>query len=79
MDDTALKAAIRKLLDHGEAAEDSKLMRMAAAKKAPLAAAPCPECAAMEDGQKCEKCAALEGGDDESELAGLLEQGAAEG
>ena len=78
MDGDALKAAIRKLLDHGEAAEDSKLMKMAAAKKAPVVA-PCAECAALEEGEKCEACAAKEGGEDESELAGLLEQGAAEG
>ncbi len=79
MDDTALKAALRKLLAHGEAAQDSKLMKMAAAKKAPPVAAPCAECALLESGEKCEKCAVEPQGEDESELAGLLEQGAAEG
>jgi len=76
MDGDALKAAIRKLLDHGEAAEDNKLLKMAAAKKGPPAVAPCAECAGLEDGEKCEACAAKEGGEDESELAGLLEAGA---
>ncbi len=77
MDGDALKAALRKLLAHGEQAQDSKLMKMAAAKKAPPAAAPCEECAQLEEGEKCEACAG--GKEDESELAGLLEQGAAEG
>ena len=77
MEDSALKAALRKLLDHGEAAQDSKLMKMAAAKKGPPVEAPCPECAKLEEGEKCEECAAKEGaGEDESELAGLLEAGA---
>jgi len=75
MDDGALRAALQKLLAHGEAAQDSKMMKMAAAKKAPPPAAPCAECALLEEGEKCEKCAAL-GGEDEGELAGLLEQGA---
>lgn len=78
MDDSALKAAIQRLLDHGEAAQDSKMMQMAAAKKAPPPVAPCAECSAMPEGEKCEKCALEGGGDDESELAGLLEQGASE-
>lgn len=76
MDDTALKAALRKLLAHGEAAQDNKMMKMAAAKNAPPPAAPCAECAMLEEGEKCEKCAGLEGGEDEGELAGLLEAGA---
>ncbi len=80
MDDTALRAALKKLLAHGEAAEDSKLMKLAASKKGPPAAAPCPDCALLEDGEKCEKCAALEGEESggEDELAGLLEQGTGE-
>lgn len=76
MDDSALKVALRKLLDHGDAAEDSKLLKMAAAKKGPPIEAPCAECAKLEDGEKCEACASKEGGEDESELAGLLEAGA---
>ncbi len=76
MDDTALRAALEKLLAHGEAADDAELMKMAAAKKAGPPPTPCPDCAQLEDGQKCEKCAALEGGADDGELAGLLEQGA---
>ena len=75
MDDSALKVALRKLLAHGEAAEDSKLVRMAAAKKSPPVA-PCAECALLEEGEKCEACAAKGGGEDEGELAGLLEAGA---
>ncbi len=76
MDDSALKAALRKLLAHGEAAEDNKMKKFAAAKKAPVAA-PCAECALLEDGEQCEKCAGSPV-EDEGELAGLLEQGAAE-
>lgn len=79
MEDTALKAAIRKLLDHGEAAQDAKMMKMAAAKKGPVAAPEmCDDCeVAMVDG-KCPKCGkeSAPAGEDESELAGLLEQGA---
>ncbi len=83
MDDTALREAMQRLLDHGEAAEDSKLTRMAAAKKGPAAAPEsCPECEAPLVEGKCAKCGYSkpeEAGEDESELAGLLEQGAAEG
>lgn len=75
MDDSALKAALRKLLAHGDMAQDNKMMAMAKAKKGPQVAEPCPECAMMPEGEKCEACKAKEGGDDEGELAGLLEQG----
>ena len=78
MDDSALKEALQRLLGLGEAAEDSKMMKLAASKKAP-AEMPCAECAAMPEGEKCEACMAKDGGEDEGELAGLLEQGAAEG
>ncbi len=77
MDDSALRIALKRLLAHGEAAEDQKLVKMAEAKKAPPAEMPCPECAKLEDGQKCEACQAKEGGEDEGDLASLLEQGAA--
>ncbi len=76
MEDSALKAALRRLLAHGEAAEDNKLTKLAAAKKAPPAPAPCAECALLEPGEKCEACAAKEGGGEDAELAGLLEAGA---
>lgn len=74
MDDSALREALKKLLAHGEAADDQKMMAMAAAKKKP-ADADCAECAQLEPGEKCEKCAGTPAEDD-SALAGLLEQGA---
>jgi len=73
MDDGALREALKNLLAHGEAADDRKMMNMAAAKKKP-AYADCAECAQLEPGEKCEKCALAP--DDDGELAGLLEQGA---
>ncbi len=76
MDDTALRAALKKLLAHGEAAQDAGLMKLAASKKGPPAAAPCEECALLEEGEKCEKCAGVDPGAGDDELAGLLEQGA---
>ena len=83
MDDSALKIALRKLLDQGEAAQDNNMMRMAAAKKAP-AAAMCPECKIPLAGGKCPECgkdvetAPESPSEDEGEgLAGLLEQGGA--
>lgn len=78
MQDNALKDAIRALLDQGSAVEDTKLKRMAAAKKMGPPPEPCAECALLEEGEKCEACAAKEGGEDEGELAGLLEAGAEE-
>lgn len=79
MDDSALKMALRKLLAHGEAAEDAKLTKMAAAKNAP-APEMCPECKKPLVDGKCPDCGyekpeAEGGAEDESELAGLLEQG----
>ena len=83
MNDSSLKAALRKLLAHGEVIEDKKLMGMAAKKNAPPAEM-CPKCGApMSEGvppepDKCPKCGyvkadAEDGG--ENEMAGLLEQG----
>ena len=76
-----LKAALSKLLAHGEAASDAKLMRMAdAKKKVPTAEAMCPDCKVpMVDG-KCPDCGKEAGAEDagEGDLAELLEQGAKE-
>lgn len=80
MDDSALKIALRKLLDQGEAAQDNNMMRMAAAKKAPAMCADCK--VPLVDG-KCPKCGDVETApespsEDSGEgLAGLLEQGGA--
>lgn len=76
MDDSALKMALRKLLAHGEAAEDAKLTKYAASKKAPSEM--CPECKKPMMGEKCEcgyEKEAEGAAEDEEELAGLLEQG----
>lgn len=79
MDDSALKIALRKLLDQGEAAEDAKMIRMANAKKGSpaLANAECPECKGGMENGKCAKCGyeAESASEDEGELADLLEQG----
>ena len=75
-----MKAALSKLLAHGEAASDAKLMRMADKKKAPTAEAMCPDCKVpMVDG-KCPDCGKEAGAEDagEGDLAELLEQGAKE-
>jgi tRNA(Ile2) C34 agmatinyltransferase TiaS len=82
MDDSALKAALRKLLAHGEAAKDASLTKFAASKKVvpPVAPEKCPECGAEMVGGKCEACgyeAEAEGAED-GELASLLESGAQE-
>ena len=77
-----MKAALHKLLSHGEDAKDQGLMRMAAAKKGAHAAPEvCPECAASRWWTASappggyEK-PALESGD--GDLASLLESGAKE-
>lgn len=81
MNDSPLRAALQKLLAQGEAASDSRMMKAHAAKNAPPAAAPemCPECKEPLLEGKCAKCGyeAPAAGADDSELAGLLEQGAA--
>ncbi len=86
MDDGALREALQRLLAHGEAAKDSKLMSMANAKKAPLAVADvCPKCGApmseAGDGpDTCTKCgyvsADAEDNADQGGLADLLDGGA---
>ncbi len=82
MDDGALREALKKLLAHGEAAEDSKLMKMAAAKKAPPPAAPemCPECQKPLVEGKCPECGyekpVVDENEGQGDLASLLEQGA---
>lgn len=78
MDDSPLKAALKKLLAHGDAATDSKLTRMAAAKKAPTEM--CPDCkeAPLVDG-RCGKCGYAAPQDESGDLADLLEQGGQEG
>ncbi len=85
MDKDALKAALHGLMQKGSLATDNKLSRLAAAKKAPPAAAPemCPECKVPLEEGKCAQCGYEleaapedEGGGD---LAALLESGAQEG
>lgn len=73
MDDSALKIALRKLLAHGEAAEDSKMMKFAASKKPGVAPEMCPECKKPMAGPKCE-CGYEKPEEEGSELADLLEQ-----
>jgi|GEM_PF-7093501 len=73
----AIKSAIRKLLDMGEQAQDGKLVKLAEAKRAPPPEPECEACAMLPGEETCEACAAKTGGEDESELAALLEQGAA--
>lgn len=81
MDETPLRAALQKLLAQGEAASDNRMLKAHAAKNAPPPAAPemCPECKEPLIEGKCAKCGyeTPSGEADESELAGLLEQGAA--
>ncbi len=85
MDDSALKIALKRLLAHGNAAEDAKMVKLANSKKPMAAPDMCPKCnVAMVDG-KCPKCGleataedAMDGGDGE-DMASLLEQGASEG
>ncbi len=83
MNDSALRAALQKLLAQGEMAADGQAMKAHAAKNAPPPGAPemCPECKESLAEGKCAKCGyqAPAAGADEGELAGLLEQGAAEG
>ncbi len=79
MDDTALRAALKKLLAHGEAAQDAGLMKLAESKKPVAPVANCAKCegVALVDGA-CPDCgytAEAAGEADEDELAGLLEQG----
>jgi hypothetical protein len=80
MSDSALRAALQKLLAQGEQASDNRMLKAHAAKNAPPAAAPemCPECQKPLAEGKCVECgyeAPAEGAED-SELAGLLEAGA---
>ena len=80
MDPSVLKAALSRLLAHGEAAGDAKLTRMAEEKKKVGSSEPqvCAECKVpMVDG-KCPDCGKeaeppQDGGQDESGLADLLE------
>jgi hypothetical protein len=74
MDDSALRMALKRLLAHGEAAEDSKMQKFAASKKPGLPSEPCPECKKPMMGDACE-CGYEKPKEDESELADLLEQG----
>jgi len=78
MNDSALKAALQKLLAHGDAVEDTKLTRMAAAKKAPKPDA-CPECSKPLLDGKCEACGyekPMDQDASEDGMADLLEMGA---
>lgn len=75
MDDSALGAAIKRLLAMGDAAEDAKMKRYAASKKPMAAPEACPECKSPMEGGKCAKCGyESKGEEDEGELAALLEQ-----
>lgn len=67
MDDTALKEALKRLLAHGEAASDMKMLKYAESKKPKQPGQPlamCAECEMEMTGGKCQKC--------DSELAELL-------
>ncbi len=78
MDDSALRQALQRLLSHGDAMEDSKLLKAHAAKSAkPEAPEMCPECKVpLEDGT-CPQCGYSAGAED-GEMASLLERGAEE-
>lgn len=75
--DSALRMALQRLLAHGDAIQDKKMMAMAAAKKGGGEMAGCPMCAEMPDGEMCEECKAKQAAEagSESELADALEQG----
>lgn len=79
MNDSALRAAIQNLLDHGTAATDAKLTRLAGAKKAPPVES-CPKCGKPAVNGECPECGPQVDGDDGSQedLASLLEAGSKE-
>ena len=78
MNDSPLRAALRKLLAQGEQAADNN-MRKQFSPQAPNPAESCPECKVPLEEGKCAKCGYEEKGEDESALAEALEQGGAEG
>ncbi len=85
MNPDALKAALGKLLSHGEKAKDQSMMEMAKKGK-PAAPDLCPEChVPLIDGGKCPKCGYTKPEETQNEgesasedsgegLAGILEQ-----
>ena len=78
MHDSVISEALKRLMAHGDAQQDSKLVRMASKKAGPQqAAAECPDCKVpLEDG-KCPKCGySADEEANEGDLAALLEQGA---
>ncbi len=80
MDDGALRAALQRLLAHGEAAGDAKMMSLAKGNH-PVAPESCPDCGTEMVDNKCPSCGyekPLDGADDEAGLADLLESGAKE-
>jgi len=79
MNDSPLRAALRKLLAQGEMAADNNLKRSFAPKAEAAPSAMCPECKEPLEEGKCAKCGYEEKGEDESALAEALEQGGAEG
>lgn len=79
MNDSPLRAALRKLLAQGEMAADNNMKRSFAPKAAPNAVEVCPECKDPLEEGKCAKCGYEEKGEDENALADALEQGGAEG
>lgn len=78
MHDSVISEALRRLMAHGGAQQDSKLMKMAQAKKgAPVAEAECPECKVPLADGKCPQCGySADEEANEGDLASLLEQGA---
>ncbi len=73
MNDSPLRAALRKLLAQGEQAADNN-MRKQFSPQAPNPAESCPECKVPLDEGKCAKCGYAAEVEDEGALAETLEQ-----
>ena len=73
MNDSPLRAALRKLLAQGEQAADNN-MRKQFSPQAPNPAESCPECKVPLEEGKCAKCGYAEEVEDEGALAETLEQ-----
>lgn len=72
MNDSPLRAALRKLLAQGESAADNNMRKQFAPPQAENPAETCPECKVPLDEGKCAKCGYA--GEDEGALAETLEQ-----
>jgi len=76
IDNATIAAALKRLLAHGDAMEDSKLMKMGAPKPAAAPDEMCPTCKKPLMEGKCPECGyeAPSAESEDGEMAALLEQ-----